>query len=366
MTEELALRDLFMHLVGGGMPLGVRDYRDALRALRAGYGFGSRARLQALLDALWARTEEESRQLDRAFRRLPRPTEEEAARELERLTGHPRPKPEVDAADADARAKDAPPGHARGQEEQEPAPLPRFESPTRGERTDTGLPRADARPRHDEAFILEPRPLIPLRSLVIIWRRYRAAMRAGPKVELDVAATVAEQCRRGYLAEPVLVPARRNQARLVLLIDVSPSMQPWEEFSRTLVESLRRGRLGEAHVYYFHNSPHERLYESATLSDPVTLKEALVRHESSTLMLVSDAGAARGARNAERAEEAAEFWRRVREQWQPAVWMNPMPSSRWERTTAEAVSKLTRLKMLELNEERLVTAVDILRGLRRG
>jgi uncharacterized protein with von Willebrand factor type A (vWA) domain len=362
LTEELALRDLFMHLVEGGMPLGVRDYRDALRALRAGYGFGSRRRLQALLDTLWARTEEESRQLDRVFRRIPPPSEEETERELERLTGQPRPKPDTVK---ETRTQETPPGDGGTREQQEPAPLPRFESPPRGERTDTGLPRADARPRHDETFIVEPRPLVPLRSLVIIWRRYRAAMRAGPKIELDVAATDAEQCRRGYLAEPVLVPARRNQARLVLLIDVSPSMQPWEEFSRTLVESLRRGRLGEAHVYYFHNSPHTKLYQSATLSDPVTLKEALGLHESSTLMLVSDAGAARGARNTARAEEAAEFWKQVREQWQPAVWMNPMPRARWAGTTAEAVARLRGLNMLELSEERLVTAVDVLRGLRR-
>ncbi len=365
MTEELALRNLFMHLVEGGMPLGVRDYRDALRALRAGFGFGSRKRLHDLLDTLWARTDEESRQLDRAFRRIPPPTDEEAAQELERLTGRPRQKPEADAA-AGERARDtgAGTGGARAPED-EPAPLPRFESPTRGERTDTGLPRADARPRHEETFILEPRPLVPLRSLVIIWRRYRAAMRAGPKIELDVAATVAEQCRRGYLAEPVLVPARRNQARLVLLIDVSPSMQPWEEFSQTLVESLRRGRLGTAAVYYFHNSPHERLYASATLSDPSTLKEALQRHESSTLMIVGDAGAARGARNSVRAEETAAFWKSVREQWQPAVWMNPMPRARWAGTTAETISRLRGLTMLELSEERLVTAVDVLRGLRR-
>jgi len=353
-----------MHLVEGGMPLGVRDYRDALRALRAGYGFGSRKRLHDLLDTLWARTDEESRQLDRVFRRIPPPTVEEAERELERLTGRPSPKPEAGTVTG-ARTQDAPAGSNAARAQDEPAPLPRFESPTRGERTDTGLPRADARPRHEETFILEPRPLVPLRSLVIIWRRYRAAMRAGPKTELDVAATVAEQCRRGYLAEPVLVPARRNQARLVLLIDVSPSMQPWEEFSRTLVESLRRGRLGAAHVYYFHNSPHERLYESATLSDPVTLKEALGRHESSTLMLVSDAGAARGARNAARAAEANEFWKHVREQWQPAVWMNPMPRARWSGTTADEVARLRGLNMLELNEERLVTAVDVLRGLRR-
>jgi hypothetical protein len=360
LTEELPLRDLFMQLVEGGMPLGVRDYRDALKALRAGHGFGSRKRLQELLDALWARTEEESRQLDRAFRRIPPPTVEEADRELERLTGRPRPKSTVDPGPTE----EVPPG-ARDQKPK-PEPLPRFESPARGERTDTGLPRADARPRHDEAFILEPRPLVPLRSLVIIWRRYRAAMRTGPKVELDVAATVAELCRRGYLAEPVLVPARRNQARLLLLIDVSPSMQPWGEFAQTLVESLRRGRLGEAHVYYFHNSPHAKLYESPTLSGPVTLKEAVRRHESSTLMLVSDAGAARGARNQQRAAEAAEFWKQVREHWQPAVWMNPLPDTRWQGTTAEAISRLPGLSMLELSEERLVTAVDILRGLRRG
>jgi uncharacterized protein with von Willebrand factor type A (vWA) domain len=100
-----------------------------------------------------------------------------------------------------------------------------------------------------------PRTPVTLRALVIAWRRFRLAQRTGPRTELDIAATIAEKCRRGRLIEPALVAARRNQARLVLLVDASASMEPWRPLSRLLAESLDRSQLAHAALYFFDNVP---------------------------------------------------------------------------------------------------------------
>jgi hypothetical protein len=60
---ELPLLGLFQALRRAGVPLGLREHLDALRALRAGFGRGGRGELQRLCGALWCRSAEEHRLL---------------------------------------------------------------------------------------------------------------------------------------------------------------------------------------------------------------------------------------------------------------------------------------------------------------
>jgi hypothetical protein len=353
MEPELPLEKLFLHLVNDrGFPLTVRDYQDALRALSLGYGGRDRQSLLRLLETLWVRTEEESRQLNLLFREIPVPTDEEIAAWM---GGEPGPSRETGGD----RDEDAGPKEKPGEETQ--VPQIQFSAPTQ---SGLGLPQARIEPSGREPFILHPRPPVSLRSLIVTWRRFRRASRSGPKVELDLAATVAEQSRRGYLAEPVLVPARRNLARLVVLVDASPSMAAWRSLHPALAESLREGRLGLAALYWFHNVPDEQLYQTETLTGPVPVKDLLERHAGSTLLIVSDAGAARGRRDRERIEGTRQFLDRVSGPWQPIAWVNPMPRRRWKGTSAERIARFPSLTMTELSEDGLVQAIDLLRGRR--
>ena len=67
------LLGLFRELLANGVPLGVRDYLDGLRALQLGFGQGDRQSLTRLALALWARCEEERRLISRWFDALPVP-----------------------------------------------------------------------------------------------------------------------------------------------------------------------------------------------------------------------------------------------------------------------------------------------------
>ena len=218
MAQELCLRGLFLHLIDRGFPLSVRDYMDLVKALRAGYGLHDRASLLQLCQTLWGYTEEEDRYLAFLFDQIAMPT----AAEIARIMGEDEQASPSDQADDSSSGKKSErqkttrrTTETSTQDEEEAlAELAvSFVSPTE---TGLGLPQAQVAPLPGESFILSPKPLVPLRILIITLRRFRRTMRVGPKVELDIAATVAEQCRTGLLHAPVLIPARRNQAQLTM------------------------------------------------------------------------------------------------------------------------------------------------------
>jgi uncharacterized protein with von Willebrand factor type A (vWA) domain len=340
-----------MHLVRSGFQLSVRDYQDALAALRYGYGLHHRVNLRWLCEALWGRTEQELNRLDRLFSEFAWPSPEEV-RELrgERALGETSPKSRVRKA------------RATGSETQEQAPF-KFTGPAQ---SGVGLPRAQVPESSPEAHIFSPRPLVSVRSLIIAWRRFRVARRSGPKVELDMEATIAELCRGGKLVEPKLTPARCNQARLAVIVDASPSMVTWRQMNRLLSESLNRSQLAHTALYFFDNIPSESLFEVDTLTSPVALNKVFEKHPQCALLVVSDAGAVRGFHNRDRVAQTQEFFAAARPTWQPIAWVNPMPRQRWSETTAERIARTSSVAMFEFNEDGLTFAVDVLRGKRTG
>ena len=285
MERAVPLEGLYLHLVRNGFPLSVRDFEDALTALRRGHGLHRRDDLRWLCQTLWARTDQEAIRLERLFRAFPWPSREE----IRALTGGG-----VQTGETSAPRPSVPspgmPGDTTADKVQQ-APAIDFGTPTE---SGLGLPRAQVSRAADDAFIFTPRRLVSLRALIVAWRRFRLAQRSGPPVELDIEATITEQCRRGTLVEPTLLPARRNQARLAVLVDVSPSMVPWRHMNQVISDSLDASQLGHVAIYFFDNTPEEDIHETDALNRPVPLVKALEKHRQCALLIVSDAGAARG------------------------------------------------------------------------
>jgi hypothetical protein len=346
--HDLPLLNLFYLLRASGLPLGIRDYHEALAALGDGHGLYSRARLTWLTKALWARSAEEERLIDLVFQELPEPTQ-----------------PEVEAI-----APSQP-----GKRETEPAsklevpkvPVP-AESPSVGfaapAETGAVLPKAIMPPLLDEPLVLTPRPPVSERALVQSLRRFRRTLRWGVSEEIDIDATVRLKAETGVLTRPAYVPGRANSARVVVLLDVSPSMAPWQRFLDLLEESLAESRLGTYFAGFFHDSLTEELYATPALHRPLPLRAVLERFQATPLLVVSDAGAAKGRFNAPRLRETRAFLDRVRAQWRPVVWLNPMPRRRWLGSTAASIAGLPGLTMIELTADGFAVAIDRLRGTR--
>jgi inactive STAND len=205
------------------------------------------------------------------------------------------------------------------------------------------------------------------RQMKQIWRYLRRPLREGAPTELDVEATVNQIGCQGLLLELVLVPCRTNRAELLLLIDQDGSMVPFHALSHRLVETaLRGGCIGKASIYYFHNCPTEYLYHDPNHQQAELVKDIVTNvcsHQTSVLIF-SDAGAARNGYSRERYELTREFLVQLKQRVRYIAWLNPMPSSRWLNTTASEIACL--LPMFEISRRGMQDAINVLRGRARN
>jgi len=360
--DELPLLELFNRLREHGLPLGVEEYMTVLRALRAGFGVGDHRALEQLCCTVWVKSEEEARLFHRLFEQM---LAQSVARPREpALPETPQPPPETPVApSAEAPASEtaqpvspptapiAPPGLTL--EMDEPAQVVQAVRRSARDDLEMGHPRF--------SLLTEYFP-VTRRQMKQSWRHLRRPVREGPPEELDVRATIEKIGREGILLELVLVPRRSNRAELVLLIDQDGSMVPFHTLSRQLVETARRGgRLGRAGVYYFHDYPDSYLYRDPARLKAQSIPEALAAiGERAAVLIVSDAGAARGNFDPERLEQTRAFVQQLKQSVRRYAWLNPMPNTRWPGTTAGEIARL--VPMFEMSRRGLDAAISALQG----
>lgn len=202
------------------------------------------------------------------------------------------------------------------------------------------------------------------RSMSYTWRYLRRPVAAGPATILDVQATVTAVARQGFYLSPVLQRSDRNQAHLVLLIDQNGSMMPFHRFTRDLVETASgNGSLtaDQVAVYYFHNIPADFLYRDVFLTQPVDLSTVLSNIDGDTsVLVVSDGGAARGYRRLERIRATTGFLLKLWRATNLIAWLNPMPRDRWEGSSADIMANI--IPMFQMDDDGLSNAIDVVRG----
>ena len=211
-------------------------------------------------------------------------------------------------------------------------------------------------------YQLTPRLPMTVREMATIWRQLRRPQRVGRLEELDILETINNICRTGLLWRPVLRPCRRNQARLVVLIDQQGSMAPFSLLVEAICEGMIRGGLhGRVRFYYFHDCPEKYLYQhpqltSATPTETVLSEQA----QGSSVLIISDAGSAYGFHDKQRKQDTRTFLTLLSNYTYLYAWLNPVPEYRWRASTAEDIARV--VPMFSLNREGLNDTVNILRG----
>ena len=200
-----------------------------------------------------------------------------------------------------------------------------------------------------DEFDLRSMGPVSRRSMSYGWRSMRRLRADGPRTVLDVASTVRQVARQGFYIGPVMRRRKVNHARLVLLLDQQGSMVPFHRWSRDLVETAILERaLESVSVFYFYNVPQEFLYLDEHLTKPIALSEVLEGIDDETsVVMVSDAGAARGRRNRPRIRETTRFVGTVRSKTDQVGWLNPMPIDRWSRSGAEILAYLVPMRSMD-------------------
>jgi uncharacterized protein len=363
LQEELPLLDLFTRLREAGLPLGINEYHLILRALQEGFGTADQEALAELCRTLWVKSQDEEHLFNYHFQQLFAKSTSTAPVSSRATTSPEKPVVSNSTTVNSVFVPTPEPGKTTPPSVPVSSELMEVEDEIRVAKSvyiATLKPRTnpvDPFTQTDEYFP------VTRRQMKQSWRHLRRFVREGLPTELDVEATIERVVQQGVLLEPILVPRRLNQTELLLLIDHKGSMVPFHALSGRFAETAQRGgRLGEAGIYYFHNCPTRYLYQDLARqkAEPVADVLAHLRPERSTVLIFSDAGAARGGLSIERLELTQKFLDQLKQRVRYVAWLNPMAKERWFGTTAGEIARF--VPMFEFSRQGLDGAIDVLRG----
>jgi hypothetical protein len=204
---------------------------------------------------------------------------------------------------------------------------------------------------------------LDIRNVRMALKRLRHLTREGPDDELDLDETVDETCRNAGEIEFVYRSERRNNVRLLLLMDVGGTMEPYYEPVSRLLTALHEERgLRDFKPYYFHNCVYERLGTTADLyiKDAIPTGDILRRFDERwKVLIVGDAAMhpaelmnPRGNINPRFESETSgiDWLMRIREHFNRVVWLNPDPQSDWDYTrTTKVIREIFPMYSLSLD-----------------
>ncbi|MGB7444604.1 MAG: hypothetical protein WA919_26355 [Coleofasciculaceae cyanobacterium] len=346
-SDQLPLLDIFNSLrQRHGLPLGVDEYLVVVRSLQVGFGMGSRQELEQLCCMVWAKSEDESRLIQRLFEEMWKPVTPSSTQKKSEISSPEESTPELEESASVSLEVDE--------------PVQVVQAVRRNQRSVETLHATSLqRPRH--ILLTEYFP-VTKRQMKQSWRYLRRPVREGTPVELDIEATVDKLGRDSILLEPVLVPRRVNRTDLVLIVDQEGSMVPFHALSRQLIETAERGgKLRQTRVFYFHDYADEYLYRHPALLNAQLVDEILAEvGERAVVLIVSDGGAARGNFDRERVKYTQEWIERLQQSVQYVAWLNPMPNDSWQHTTAGEIREF--VPMFEMSRQGMNAAISVLRG----
>ncbi len=363
--------------------LSPQDYEDARLALRAGFGWDNTAALSRVVGAIWAHSRKEQ-EIVRAVLAdildekgvqtwsLPKRGSVSESGQVVETTG----------TEPAQRIAEAPPT----------SPDVSLRQTSGGALPDIQVERSRLSGRH---FVFEPQYPLSTRQIVQIWRRLRRATRTGPKTELDIEATIERSVRRAVVTEAVLIARSVNSARLLLLCDRTGSMAPFRGYVDEVTGAIAQaGRFDSLACFYYHDVPvaaYNRttlkrldprdpfpildpilddidavtdgfIYADRELKQPLPLLDTLDEylHSGTSVVIISDAGAARGRHDITRLLDTASFLRTIRARTSHIVWLNPVNVSDWKGTSAAQIAR--HVPMFEMTHDGMSAAVTTLRG----
>jgi hypothetical protein len=218
-------------------------------------------------------------------------------------------------------------------------------------------------PRHSNGNgeVYTYRPISRL-SMAYAWRYLRRQLPDGPTNILDIEATISLVAHQGFFLAPIYRRQRSNHAHLMLLIDQGASMSPFESISRDLLETAREeSSIKQVDVFYFHNFITDYCYLDPYLTKPETFANALDKCTTDTsILIISDAGAARGDLSFDRIRETTQMLLRLKNRTDLIAWLNPMPQIRWRNSSAQMIALM--VQMFQLDVDSFSSAVDTLQG----
>ena len=204
------------------------------------------------------------------------------------------------------------------------------------------------------------------RNIKIAMRRLRRFARDGAVEELDIDGTINGTARQGWL-DIKMRPERRNAIKVLLMLDVGGSMDPFIKLCEELF-SAATSEFKNLEFFYFHNCPYEgvwkdnkrRFSERTQMWDvlhkfPHDYKVVMVGDASMSPYEITHPGGSVEHFN----EESGAVWmNRITSTYPATVWLNPVPEKQWGYSqSTKIIKELMNDRMYPLTLEGLDDAM---------
>lgn len=211
--------------------------------------------------------------------------------------------------------------------------------------------------------------VLDIRQIEVALRKLRTFSREGALDELDLEGTIDATAKNGGELEIVIRPPKRSNVRVLLLMDVGGSMDPFAQTCSQLFSAAKRAsNFRELRTYYFHNTIYGRVYSTDGLMDPIEITRVVEQLTPRwKVVVVGDAAMAPGELlgtgpwgipQGAGMMSGFDWLRFVTEHFEKSVWLNPDPPQYWSAGTAKAIQEL--FPMYHLTLEGLTEAMAFL------
>lgn len=208
------------------------------------------------------------------------------------------------------------------------------------------------------------------RELTLAWRYFNIKVEDNNfSHSIDINKTIENYVQQGYLLKPTYKQKAKNKATLITLVDHRGSMVAFKNVAIDIINAAQENHISNK-VYFFKNLPQKYLrgdeegemyvYENQGSTFHKSLKKVLVESPDASILIISDAGTARGKYNINRIEATEDFLTTLYQATTKIAWLNPMPEDRWDLSSAYIIREM--VDMFEANKDGLLKAINVLRG----
>lgn len=201
---------------------------------------------------------------------------------------------------------------------------------------------------------------LDVRQFKVALKKLRQLTRVGPEDELDLEGTIDKTCKNAGDIDLVWRRSRKNKVKLLLLMDVGGSMDPFARTCSRLFSAAHSStHFKEFQYYYFHNCIYESLYRDMARMESVPTSQILRTLEGDyKVVLVGDAlmapeelfssyGAIYYYTNSE--TPGVVWLKRIADHFKHCVWLNPNVRVNWHHPTLSTIRKIFPMYGLTLD-----------------
>ena len=205
------------------------------------------------------------------------------------------------------------------------------------------------------------------RNIQVALKRLRQFARTGAAEELDLDSTIKATARNAGYLDLKMVREKHNSVKVLLLLDVGGSMDDHIEMVEELFTACRTEFKHLEH-YYFHNCLYESVWKdnNRRFNERIPTMDLLHKYGSDyKVIFVGDASmspyeiAVAGGSVEHFNQEPGQVWlKRVTNNWNKTVWLNPVPKKYWGYTQSiSMINQLMEKRMYPLTIEGLDAAM---------